>query len=71
MTSTPVSADEAPAPKRRRPWWGALALGLAITMRWYPLLLVPLFGLVAVIGVRRQLYWMATALLPFGVTMVT
>lgn len=57
--------------ERRRPWLGALALGLAITMRGYPLLLVPLFGLVAVMGVRRQLLWMATALLPFGVTMVT
>jgi len=57
--------------ERRRPWLGALALGLAITMRGYPLLLVPLFGLVAVTGLRRQLVWMATALAPFGATMVT
>lgn len=57
--------------ERRRPWLAALALGLAITMRGYPLLLVPLFGLVAVTGARRQLAWTATALAPFGITMIT
>ena len=28
---------------RRRPWWAALLLGLAIMAKWYPVVLVPLF----------------------------
>ncbi|HVL98107.1 MAG TPA: glycosyltransferase family 87 protein [Egibacteraceae bacterium] len=57
--------------ERRRPWTGALLLGLAVTTRTYPLLLVPVFALVAVRGWRRQGAWAGLALLPFALTMVT
>ncbi|MDQ3974043.1 MAG: hypothetical protein M3276_06880, partial [Actinomycetota bacterium] len=56
------------AVERDRPWLGALLLGVAITVRGYPLLLVPLFALVAVRG-RRQAAWAGLALLPLGATM--
>lgn len=56
--------------ERERPYSGALLLGLAVTMRTYPLLLVPVFALVAVRGPVRQLAWAALALVPFGLTMV-
>jgi hypothetical protein len=70
--------------ERGRPWLGAVLLGFAVTMRIYPLLLVPIFGLV----VRRrpsesppagsrstaalaleQAAWAAVALAPFGLVM--
>lgn len=57
--------------ERERPWSGALLLGLAVTMRTYPLLLIPVFALVAVRGLGRQSAWAGLALVPFIVTMVT
>jgi hypothetical protein len=55
--------------ERERPWLGAILLGLAITMRTYPLLLVPVFGLVVVRRMRLQAAWAAVALVPFGLVM--
>ena len=57
--------------ERDRPWLGAVLLGVGITMRSYPLLLVPVFALVAVRGGWRQLGWAAVALVPFGVVMAS
>lgn len=59
------------AVERDRPWLGALALGVGITMRGYPLLCVPLFALVAVRGPRRQAAWAGLALAPFAAVMVS
>jgi hypothetical protein len=57
--------------ERRRPWWGAVLLGLAVTTRTYPLLLIPLFALLAVRGPARQAAWAAVAVTPFAVVMAT
>jgi hypothetical protein len=57
------------AVERERPWLGAVLLGLAITMRGYPLLLVPVFALVVFRAPWRQLAWGAVALAPFAATM--
>lgn len=57
--------------ERDRPWAGALLLGVAVTMRSYPLLLVPLFALVAVTGWRRQLGWAGLALAPYALVAAT
>jgi len=57
--------------ERERPWAGALLLGLAVTMRSYPLLLLPVVGLLAVRGWRRQGLWAAVALAPFAVVLLT
>jgi hypothetical protein len=51
--------------ERDRPWWSALLLGLAITMRGYPLLLVPVFALVVFRRPLRQAAWAAVAVAPF------
>lgn len=59
------------AVEREHPWWGAVLLGLAVTMRGYPLLLIPVFGLLAVRGLPRQVAWAALALAPFAGIMVT
>jgi hypothetical protein len=56
--------------EREHPWAGAVLLGLAVTTRTYPLLLIPLFALVAVRGVLRPLAWTGAALAPLGVTML-
>ena len=55
--------------ERDRPWLGAVLLGLAITVRGYPMLLVPLFAFAAVRGVRRNVAWGALALAPFALVM--
>lgn len=52
--------------ERDRPWAGAVLLGVAVTMRSYPLLLVPVVGLLAVRGWRRQASWAGVALAPFA-----
>lgn len=57
--------------ERERPWLGAVLLGLAITTRTYPLLLVPVFGLIAVRGPLRQGAWAALSLAPFGLVLFT
>ena len=57
--------------ERERPWLGAVLLGLAITVRGYPLLLVPLFALIAVQGVRRHVAWAGLALVPFALVMAS
>jgi hypothetical protein len=56
--------------ERDRPWLGAVALGLAVTMRTYPLLFLPLFAVAAVRGVPRQAGWAGVALVPLGVVSV-
>lgn len=58
------------ASERKRPWTAALLLGLAVTMRTYPLLLIPVFALVAVRGLGRQGAFTGLALVPFAATMV-
>ncbi|MGI9016967.1 MAG: glycosyltransferase 87 family protein [Euzebya sp.] len=57
--------------EREHPWWGAVLLGLAITMRGYPIILLPIFGLIVVREPLRRLGWAALALLPFGVVLYT
>lgn len=57
--------------ERERPWAGALLLGLAVTVRGYPLLLVPVFALAAVGGLRRQLAFAGLALTPFLAVMAS
>lgn len=57
--------------ERKRPWSGALLLGLAVTMRTYPLLLIPVFALVVVRGGARQSAWAGLALVPFALTMLS
>jgi hypothetical protein len=56
--------------ERDRPWLGAVLLGLAVTTRTYPLLLVPVFGLVVVRGPLRQAAWAALALAPLGLVLL-
>lgn len=56
--------------ERGRPWLGALLLGMAITMRTYPLLLIPVFGLI--VAPRPASWgaaWGAVALAPLGLVM--
>lgn len=70
--------------ERERPWLGAILLGLAITMRTYPLLLIPIFALVvarrpllsppasggsATALALLQAAWAAVALAPLGLVM--
>lgn len=55
--------------ERDRPWWAALLLGLAITFRTYPIVLVPVFALVLQRGLLRQLAWSAAAVAPFALAM--
>jgi hypothetical protein len=57
--------------ERDRPWWAAVVLGVAITMRGYPLLLVPVFALLAVRGPWRQASWAALAVTPFALVMAS
>jgi hypothetical protein len=53
------------------PWWGAVLLGLAVTMRGYPIVLLPIFGLIVVREPLRRLAWAALALLPLGIVLWT
>lgn len=55
--------------ERERPWLGAVLLGLAITMRAYPLLLVPVFGLIVLRRPLPRVSWAVVALTPFGLVM--
>lgn len=57
--------------ERGHPWWGAVALGMAITMRGYPIVLVPLFALIVVRRPWAQVAWAALALVPLGVVLYT
>jgi hypothetical protein len=57
--------------EREHVWWGALLLGLAVTMRGYPIVLLPVFALVVARRPPRQLAWSAVALLPFAVVLYT
>lgn len=59
------------AVEHKRPWTAALLLGLGITMRTYPLLLVGVFVFVAVRGLWRQAAWVGLALTPFALTMLS
>jgi hypothetical protein len=55
--------------ERRRPWLGAVLLGLAVTVRTYPVLLIPVFALLAVRTLPRQLLWAGVACLPLTLVM--
>jgi hypothetical protein len=55
--------------ERDRPWWAALLLGVAITLRTYPIVFVPVFALVMHRGPSRQLLWSALAVAPFAASM--
>jgi len=57
--------------ERDRPWASALALGAAVTMRSYPLLLIPVVALVAVRGPARQAAWAGLALVPLAAVMAS
>jgi hypothetical protein len=57
--------------ERGRPWWAALLLGIGVTMRTYPLLLVPVFALVLFRRPLQQALWTAVALAPFAVVLVS
>jgi hypothetical protein len=57
--------------ERQQVWWGALLLGLAVTMRGYPLVLVPVFALLVVRGPLRQAAWAAVALTPFALVLAS
>lgn len=57
--------------EREHPWWGAVLLGLAITMRGYPIILVPIFGLIVLRRPLPRIGWAALSLLPFGLVMWT
>lgn len=57
--------------ERGHPWWGAVALGVAITMRGYPIVLVPVFALIVVRRPLAQLAWASLAVLPLGVVLYT
>jgi hypothetical protein len=64
--------------ERRRPWWSAVLLGVAVTQRTYPLLLVPLFALLAWPptgrlwrDTGRQAAWAAVAVAPFVAVMAS
>lgn len=56
--------------ERDRPWAAALVLGIAITLRTYPIVLVPVFALVLQRGLPRQIAWTAVGLAPFGLSML-
>lgn len=57
--------------ERDHPWWGAVLLGLAITMRGYPIVLVPIFGLIVMRRPLPRIGWAALSLLPFALVMWT
>jgi hypothetical protein len=57
--------------ERERPWWAALLLGLGVTMRGYPLLLVPIFALIVFRRPLAQAAWAGVAVLPFLAVMAS
>lgn len=57
--------------ERGHVWLGAVALGVAITMRGYPIVLLPVFGLIVVREPLRRVAWAALTLLPLGVVLYT
>ncbi|MBW3579112.1 MAG: hypothetical protein KY462_15540 [Actinobacteria bacterium] len=56
--------------ERRRTLAAAIVLGLAVTLRTYPIVLVPVFALVVYRDLPRQVGWAALAVAPFAATMV-
>ncbi|MBW3658322.1 MAG: hypothetical protein KY457_06765 [Actinobacteria bacterium] len=56
--------------ERDRPWAAAIVLGIGITLRTYPIVLVPVFALVLQRGLVRQAAWTAAGLAPFALSMV-
>lgn len=55
--------------ERDRPWWAAVVIGIAITLRTYPIVFVPVIALVTQRSLARQLGWSAAAVAPFAVSM--
>lgn len=56
--------------ERDRPVWAAVVLGLAVTLRAYPIVLIPVAALILYRGLPRQVAWSALALVPFATTML-
>lgn len=56
--------------ERERDWAAALVLGVGVTLRTFPLLLIPVFALVLRRGVRSQAIWAAVAAIPYALTVV-
>ena len=55
--------------ERDRPWAAAIVLGIGITLRTYPIVLVPVFALVLQRGLPRQVAWTAVGIAPFALSM--
>lgn len=56
--------------ERERDWAAALVLGVGVTLRTFPLLLIPVFALVLRRGLRSQTAWAAVAALPYAATVL-
>lgn len=56
--------------ERDRDWTAALVLGVGVTLRTFPIVLIPVFALVLQRGLRRQLSWSAVAIAPYAATVV-
>jgi hypothetical protein len=56
--------------ERERDWSAAIVLGLGVTLRTFPLLLIPVFALVLRRGVRAQAIWAAVAIVPYALSVV-
>ena len=57
--------------ERDHPWWGAVLLGVAITMRGYPIILVPVFGLIVMRRPLGRAGWALLSLAPLGLVLWT
>lgn len=55
--------------ERGRPLWAAVVLGAGMTLRAYPILLVPFFALTLYRGLPRQIAWSGLAVAPFAASM--
>jgi len=56
--------------ERQRDWSAAVVLGVGVTLRTFPLLLIPVFALVLRRGLRRQTAWAAVAMVPYALTVL-
>lgn len=55
--------------ERDRPWAAAIVLGIAITLRTYPIVFVPVFAILCQRGLLRQAGWAALSLAPLAASM--
>lgn len=56
--------------ERDRPWWAAIVLGIGVTLRTYPVVLIPVFALFHSRRLRDQVAWSGVAIAPFVLTLV-